>query len=240
VSTGATTISAAEASKAADAPNAAGAPDAEAPTAEALTAAAVARRPLTERRMARTRRELADAAARLFIERGYDATTVEDIVAEVEISARTFFRYFGSKEEVVASLWRWGVEEIVATIRSVPADRSLQEALRAAVTTACQHGADNPATTRAFLLMVRNTPALRARRMQESYLQQQSLAASLGERLGRPADDLRITLMSGALVMAINIAFERWADQPQTVGDPGPAALVNKALAELTTPLLPA
>jgi AcrR family transcriptional regulator len=201
--------------------------------------ATAARRPLTERRMARTRRELADAAARMFVERGYDATTVEDIVAEVEISARTFFRYFGSKEEVVASLWRYGVEEIVAALRAVPNERPLQEALRAAVTAACQHAAENPAQTRSFLRMVRDTPTLRARRMQEAIRQQQLLAVCLGDRLGRPAEDLRITLMSGALVMAINTAFERWADQSSTVGDPGPAALVNKALAELATPLLP-
>jgi AcrR family transcriptional regulator len=200
----------------------------------------VARRPLTERRMARTRRELADAAARLFVERGYEGTTVEDIVAEVEISARTFFRYFGSKEEVVASLWRYGVEEIVSALRSVPNERPLQEALRAAVTAACQHAAENPAQTRSFLRMVRDTPALRARRMQEAWRQQQILAVVFGDRLGRPVDDLRITLMSGAVVMAINTAFERWADQSSTVGDPGPAALVTKALAELTTPLLPA
>ncbi len=199
-----------------------------------------ARRPLTERRMARTRRELADAAGRLFIERGYDATTVEDIVAEVEISARTFFRYFGSKEEVVASLLRWGVEEVVAALRAVPPDRPLQEALRAAVTDACRHAAENPAQSRAFLRMVRDTPPLRARRMQEAYRQQQSLAVCLGDRIGRPATDLRVTLMSGAVVMAINTAFDRWVDQPPTVGDPGPAALVTKALAELTTPLLPA
>jgi len=60
--------------------------------------ASASRRPLTERRMARTRRELADAAARLFIERGYDQTTVEDIVAEVEISARTFFQATSSSK----------------------------------------------------------------------------------------------------------------------------------------------
>jgi AcrR family transcriptional regulator len=200
----------------------------------------VARRPLTERRMERTRRELADAAARLFIERGYEATTVEDIVAEVEISARTFFRYFGSKEEVVASLWRYGVEEFVAAVRAVPDERPLQEALRAAVTAACQHAAENPAQTRSFLRMVSDTPTLRARRTQEALRQQHGLASCLGDRLGRPADDLRVILISGAVVMAINIAFERWANQSSTAGDPGPAALVNKALAELTTPLLPA
>jgi AcrR family transcriptional regulator len=209
-------------------------------TLQATAGAAPARRPLTERRMARTRRELADAAARLFIERGYDQTTVEDIVAEVEISARTFFRYFGSKEEVVASLWRWGVEEIVEALRAVPADRPLQEALRIAATAACQHAAENPAQTRSFLLMVRDTPALRARRLQEAYGQQQGLAACLAERLSRPATDLRVTLISGAVVMAINTAWERWAGQAPTTGDPGPGSLVTKALAELTTPLLPA
>jgi hypothetical protein len=56
---------------------------------------------------------------------------------------------------------------------------------------------------------------------------------------GPPAADLRVTLMSGAVVMAIDTAFERWADQAPTGADPGPAALVNKALGELTTPLLP-
>ncbi len=202
-------------------------------------APAPTRRPLTERRMARTRRELADAAARLFIERGYDQTTVEDIVAEVEISARTFFRYFGSKEEVVASLWRWGVEELVDALRAVPPELPLQEALRMAVAETCQHAAENPAQTRSFLVMVRDTPALRARRLQVAYGQQQDLAACLAERLGRPATDLRVTLTSGAVVMAINTAFERWAGLAPTTGDPGPGPLVNKALAELTTPLLP-
>ncbi len=200
----------------------------------------ISRRPLTERRMARTRRELADAAARLFIEKGYDATTVEDIVAEVEISARTFFRYFGSKEEVVASLYRYGVQETVAALQAVPADRPLLEALHLAVESACQNAAEKPAETRAFLLMVRDTPALRARRMHEAWAQQQQLAGVIADRLGRPAADLRVTLMSGAVVMAISTALERWAElSPVPDPDPGPRALLTEALGILRTPLLP-
>jgi AcrR family transcriptional regulator len=54
-----------------------------------------------ERRKAQTRIALAEAAVRLFQERGYEATTVEDIARAAHSSQRTFFRYFGTKEDVL-------------------------------------------------------------------------------------------------------------------------------------------
>jgi AcrR family transcriptional regulator len=75
--------------------------------------------PLRERKKQRTRRALADVALARFTERGFDEVTLDELVGEVEIAKRTFFRYYSSKESVAlaaeAELWIAYVEEFTAT-----------------------------------------------------------------------------------------------------------------------------
>jgi AcrR family transcriptional regulator len=86
---------------------------------------------LRERKKERTRRELVEAAMDLFRERGYEETTVDDIAAVVDVSARTFFRYFDSKEAVLFAGWRESLTALEALLMNRPADESLMDSVRA-------------------------------------------------------------------------------------------------------------
>ena len=56
---------------------------------------------LRERKKRRTRQALRQAAVRLFLERGFEATTIADITAAADVAPRTFFSYYPTKEDVV-------------------------------------------------------------------------------------------------------------------------------------------
>lgn len=75
------------------------------------------------------RREIAEAAERLFLERGYERTTVDEIAAAVDISSRTFFRYFATKDEVLFLQFDELTEGLVATVDERPADEPPWETL---------------------------------------------------------------------------------------------------------------
>ena len=73
---------------------------------------------LRERKKARTRRAIADAAARLFAERGYEQVAVSDVAREAEVSEQTVYNYFQTKEALVTDLDPYFQEELDRRIRS--------------------------------------------------------------------------------------------------------------------------
>jgi AcrR family transcriptional regulator len=147
------------------------------------------------------------AALGLFERRGYEATTVEEIAAEVGISPRTFFRYFPSKEDVVFAHHA----DALARLRNVLDERlrtsgSVIEAVRAAVV-ALQDDADRRELEQVRLRVIRVTPALTARRYALSVEYEAAIVAAITPRLG---DDqgawMRAMLVASAAMGALRAA----------------------------------
>jgi AcrR family transcriptional regulator len=88
---------------------------------------------LRERKKARTSQALEDAALELFSTKGFDATTIEEIADAVEVSPRTFFRYFASKEEVLFARDADRERDLAAFLAARPPGESSLEKLRAAL-----------------------------------------------------------------------------------------------------------
>jgi AcrR family transcriptional regulator len=77
---------------------------------------------LRELRAARTREAIVGAAYALFAERGFQATTVDDIAARAEVAPRTFFRYFPTKEAVLFARAPQQRQHIASALAARPAD----------------------------------------------------------------------------------------------------------------------
>ncbi|GAA2885610.1 hypothetical protein GCM10010517_49260 [Streptosporangium fragile] len=167
---------------------------------------------LRERKKQKTRLALIDAALDLFLRQGYEATTVDQIAAAVEISPRTFFRYFATKEDVALSLPVDNQEIMVAELAARPADEppftAFAHAVRAVITMLKQ---GDPADTARFLKsrkVIDGTPALfagSARRMMEN---ERRLVAELARREGSSPDDLLPHFVVALFTTVARVGFE--------------------------------
>lgn len=122
------------------------------------TSAPVGRR---ERKKAATRKAIADAALRLFLERGYDAVGIREIADAADVSTTTLFKHFPVKEALVFDEDDDQEERLLAAVRERPAGTSVPAALRehALASRLVTPNGDDRLT--AFLNLVATTPALR-------------------------------------------------------------------------------
>jgi AcrR family transcriptional regulator len=166
---------------------------------------------LRERKKARTRAAIQRAALRLFRERGYQETTVEQIAAAADISPSTFFRYFPTKEAVV--LQDEFDPMIIEAFKAVPPDVRPITALRRAFGEVFSQLPDEALErTRDRTELVKTVPELRAAMMEEFARNVQMLAELVAERAGRRPDDLAVRTLAGALVGAVMAAMLSWVE----------------------------
>lgn len=169
--------------------------------------------PLRERKKLRTRRALAEAALRMFTERGFDAVTLEELVDAVEVSKSTFFRTFPAKEaaaiEAEAEIWTAYLEALTAPERlpEGPALDALRTVLGEVVGELGREWGERYAATRRLVL---TAPSLLAYAGSHRHGVERELTALLAARLGLPEDDLRPQTLAQLTTTAWSVAARGW------------------------------
>ncbi|MFI9327574.1 TetR/AcrR family transcriptional regulator [Kitasatospora sp. NPDC052868] len=187
---------------------------------------------LRDRKRARTRQALVDAATELFERRGYDETTVADIAAAAEIGTRTFFGYFASKEELLFPESDARVQAVRDAIASRAPAEGPAEVLLRALGAVPEAGDDLVSPLAALRLrLIRTVPAVRGRALQIQLDAQQEIARQLADAFPDRLDPVAAGALTGAFIGAITGALQALLD---TTGHPATPADLHTALQAAT------
>lgn len=169
---------------------------------------------LRERKKAATRSALRRAAVDLVAERGYQAVTVEDIAAAADVSARTYFNYFPSKEDAIVGWDPLQVSEMCGLLLDRPSHEAPLSALRH-VLTDVYHRADIDHTDLLKrMAVIRADPHLLAHHVARWAEAERGLAAAVARRRGTdPARDRYASLVVAVALSAGRVAVMAWCDQ---------------------------
>ena len=117
---------------------------------------------LRERKRERLRERLIDVAVELFTERGFEATTIDQIAAAADVSRRNYFRYFRSKEDVALAWFDGNADAVADRIRRRPATEPPIAAVTAAVAAELDLVGALPGRLATIGRLFRQSPTLRA------------------------------------------------------------------------------
>ncbi|MEV8017877.1 TetR family transcriptional regulator [Streptomyces sp. NPDC086554] len=168
---------------------------------------------LRERKKAKTRAAIQQEALRLFREQGYETTTMEQIAEAAEVSPSTVFRYFPTKEELVASDEQDAF--FIEAWRAQSADLPVLQALRLAIRETLEGLSPEEfgAQRDRDVLMV-TVPELWAASLGNVTQTMRMISSLVAERTGRPEDDTAVRAISGAIFGVILNTMLRWAQDP--------------------------
>jgi len=151
-----------------------------------------------------------DAAVNLFSEKGFDETTVDDIAQASGVSRRSFFRYFSSKNDLMAQgVVNYGAS-LADAIQACPKNYSPSEVFRETVRTIAKQTAPGP-RTRKIMRIAAKYPAARDAQLTRLAEVQEQLAEVFAQRLGRSSPgDPRPHLMAGLTLTTLSATFRMW------------------------------
>ena len=169
---------------------------------------------LRERKKLKTRAAIQREAMRLFLERGFEATTIEDIAEAVEISPSTFFNYFPSKEEVVFE------DEldpfVLKAFDALPADMHPVHRLRLAMQAVFSNlTPEQDKMLRERMQLLATTPELRGAMLSQFASIVDQIAHLMAPRVARKRDDFAVHNIAGAVLGVMLAAMLELVDNPK-------------------------
>lgn len=143
----------------------------------------------------------------LYVERGYEQTTVADIAERAGVTARTFFRYFSDKREVLFAGSADLQKQMMAALEAAPSDARPLEVVAAALEAAGAAIGGNHEFSRQRSEVINANAELREREL----IKLDSLGAALADGLrARDVPDPRAGLAAEAGIAVFRVGFERW------------------------------
>jgi AcrR family transcriptional regulator len=167
------------------------------------------------------------AAMELFVERGFEQTTVADIAERAGLTARTFFRYFADKREVLFNGSESLQQTMISALKVAPAQATAIEAIAAALDATADFFGDNREFARKRRSVIAANPELHEREL----IKFATLSATLAEGLrSRGITEPDASLAAEAGIAVFRVAFERWVGESEQRGF---RAIVSESLARL-------
>ena len=156
---------------------------------------------------------LREAALELYVAQGYEQTTVAEIAERAGVTARTFFRHYADKREVLFAGSAHLQERMVAAVEAAPADAGPVEAVAAGLAAAADMLGGNHAYSKRRLAVVTANPELLERELIKMARLAEALTVALRVR-GVAAADARLAAEAGIAVF--RTGFERWVEGPSS------------------------
>lgn len=167
------------------------------------------------------RSRIAAVAVARFDEQGFDAVTVEQIAAEVGISARSFHRYFPAKEDAVIGDPGRHRGALAAAFEERPATEPVWESLREAFAGMMVRADEDVEYGRRSVRVMMSTPSLRARNLEKHLAWAEVLTPLVSARLDGADVELRAAVLVQASLGCFDVAITRWS----VTDEPAPALL---------------
>jgi AcrR family transcriptional regulator len=168
---------------------------------------------LRERKKQRTRETIARAAHQLFAERGYHETTLPDIAAAADVSTRTIFAYFASKEDILFSDFPAVKQALEQALAERPEGEEALETVREFILSS--HSIEKSELEQQVDRCVKSDETLRSHLRARIAELEDMIAAAIAEDIGAAKDDLRPHVVAASLTAAFVVLSERGESSPK-------------------------